>query len=667
MARSRPTDGFAGILARVPRVACAAAVLAAGFLASSHAASETTSPAPQEARGASDVHRSVERVVAFADVHGAHEELVALLQSVGVVDAELRWSAGTTHVVSLGDLLDRGADSRRVMDLLMRLQRESREAGGALHVVLGNHEAMNVLGDLRYVADGEFAAYAADEDPAERAARRAEFLGRNPGATTADFEKAFPPGYFGHRRLLGPDGPYGRWLLSLPAAVVAGDAAFMHGGPSVLLHGRSIDRLNRDYAAALAEYLSALDTLEQAGLVRFEDDFGKRADAAVARLATVADGAERSRLTAAVERLRVADDHPLLGPAGPNWYRGAALCNECAEADVLRPWLSQVGVQRLVVGHTVARNNLVASRFDGALVKLDAGMNRAVYKGRPAALLLERGAPPRVAYALPTVAPAPVPSEAVHVSSESLDEATVADVLARGTIAVTAACAPGISTVNVTHEGRTVTAVFEAAPRAVVERELAAWRLDRVLGLGLVPATVARSHDGREGVLQGRPEQWASERDRQHARNGVRAGLSCQSVTVPERAEPARRPLEAQGRPPRLPGGGPCDAKAQYQLAYAFDALIGNDRRTPDQYVYDVESSALLLTGHGAAFDTTVRLPEALEAVLGATGAEMQSRLRRLDATNVADALGAAGGKREAEALLERRDRILELARKGGR
>jgi len=42
---------------------------------------------------------------------------------------------------------------------------------------------------------------------------------------------------------------------------------------------------------------------------------------------------------------------------------------------VLRPFLAQAGARRLVVGHTVARNATVVSRFDGALVKLDAGMN----------------------------------------------------------------------------------------------------------------------------------------------------------------------------------------------------------------------------------------------------------------------------------------------------
>ena len=108
------------------------------------------SPCARGAVAAQQVEwKNVERVVAFADVHGAYSELTALLQSQGVVDADLHWKAGRTHLVSLGDLLDRGDDSRKVMDLLMRLQSEAAAAGGRVHVVVGNHEAMNVLGDLR--------------------------------------------------------------------------------------------------------------------------------------------------------------------------------------------------------------------------------------------------------------------------------------------------------------------------------------------------------------------------------------------------------------------------------------------------------------------------------------------------------------------------------------
>ena len=116
---------------------------------------------PREARAQSVPLQlnGIDRVVVFADVHGAYNELIALLRETGMLDARDHWAAGHTHLVSLGDLLDRGADSRKVMDLLMRLQGEAQAAGGQLHVVLGNHEAMNMLGDLRYVEASEYASY----------------------------------------------------------------------------------------------------------------------------------------------------------------------------------------------------------------------------------------------------------------------------------------------------------------------------------------------------------------------------------------------------------------------------------------------------------------------------------------------------------------------------
>ena len=84
------------------------------------------------------------RVVAFADVHGAYDDWVALLQQVGVVDAQLNWAAGNTHLVSLGDLIDRGPGSRDVVELLKKLDAQAGAQGGAVHLVLGNHEVMTM-------------------------------------------------------------------------------------------------------------------------------------------------------------------------------------------------------------------------------------------------------------------------------------------------------------------------------------------------------------------------------------------------------------------------------------------------------------------------------------------------------------------------------------------
>jgi len=69
------------------------------------------------------------RVVAFGDVHGAYQDWTALLRELGVVDADLNWSGGKTHLVSLGDLIDRGPGSRKVVELLMKLDQQAEQAG----------------------------------------------------------------------------------------------------------------------------------------------------------------------------------------------------------------------------------------------------------------------------------------------------------------------------------------------------------------------------------------------------------------------------------------------------------------------------------------------------------------------------------------------------------
>jgi hypothetical protein len=129
------------------------------------------------------------------------------------------------------------------------------------------------------------------------------------------------------------------------------------------------------------------------------------------------------------------------------------------------------------------------------------------------------------------------------------------------------------------------------------------------------------------------------------------------------RDSPARRAPSADGRPPRWPAGGWCDANAQYQLAYAFDALIGNRGRTLDRYLYDADAWTLFLSGHAQAFPDSAKLLEAVENQLPATGNEMQRRLRQLDSATVKAELGDLLDKREISAMMQRRDRVLDLAR----
>jgi predicted MPP superfamily phosphohydrolase len=123
---------------------------------------------------------NVDRIVALSDIHGAYDALVTTLQEAGVIDDKLDWSGADTHLVITGDLLDRGPDSRQVVDLIMRLEKQAPQAGGRVHQLLGNHEVMNLNGDVRYVSEAEFAAFADDESPQEREYWYRQFRSNHP-------------------------------------------------------------------------------------------------------------------------------------------------------------------------------------------------------------------------------------------------------------------------------------------------------------------------------------------------------------------------------------------------------------------------------------------------------------------------------------------------------
>ena len=108
--------------------------------------------------------QGVDRVVVLGDVHGSYDKMMSLLFGTGVVDATGTWTGGDDHLVFVGDITDRGPDDRQVMDLLMQLQPEAQAAGGRVHVLLGNHEVMNMVGDLRYVDPKGFADFAKEEE-----------------------------------------------------------------------------------------------------------------------------------------------------------------------------------------------------------------------------------------------------------------------------------------------------------------------------------------------------------------------------------------------------------------------------------------------------------------------------------------------------------------------
>ena len=113
------------------------------------------------------------RIVALGDLHGGIDSLQTMLEGTGITDSHHQWTSSDACLVIVGDMVDRGDRSRELLDYLMSLERQAPEQ---VHVVLGNHEVMNLVGDLRYVTPGEFAAYADLETKKQRRAGYKIFL-----------------------------------------------------------------------------------------------------------------------------------------------------------------------------------------------------------------------------------------------------------------------------------------------------------------------------------------------------------------------------------------------------------------------------------------------------------------------------------------------------------
>jgi len=156
------------------------------------------------------------RLVAIGDLHGDLEAAKKALRLARAIDASDTWIGGKLVVVQTGDVLDRGDADRDVLDFLGDLKEAAERAGGAVILLSGNHEFMNVARDFRYVTPGGFTAFV-------------DANGR--GA-------AFQPG-----------GPYAQKLAQRPFMARVGDTLFVHGGilPKHVRYG--LDRMHDEAKA----------------------------------------------------------------------------------------------------------------------------------------------------------------------------------------------------------------------------------------------------------------------------------------------------------------------------------------------------------------------------------------------------------------------------------
>jgi len=294
-----------------------------------------------------DVWRNVERVVAIGDIHGDYEQYLTILKDNDLIDSQLNWTGGKTHLVQLGDLPDRGPDSLKVMRHMKKLHKQARKKKGYVHALLGNHEVMNVDGDLRYVHPGEYTiltnrksaklqqdyisrviAYLDNKDP------EALVLGE---ARRPALEETYPLGYVEHRRLWAPKGEFFEWLKGHNTVIKINRTLFVHGGLSPHQEPLALKAINN----RVRKYL----------------------------------------------KTQVED--PIVDNDGPLWYRGLAQNTAEVELEPLKAMLAHYDADTIVIAHTPTESQILP-RLGRRVIQADVGLSRA-YSGGRASLVIEGG------------------------------------------------------------------------------------------------------------------------------------------------------------------------------------------------------------------------------------------------------------------------------------
>ncbi|MGI9224287.1 MAG: metallophosphoesterase [Woeseiaceae bacterium] len=572
----------------------------------------------------------VERIVAVADIHGAYEPMVATLRNAGVIDDERNWSGGESHLVIVGDILDRGSDSRDAMDLLMQLEGQADEAGGMVHVLIGNHEAMNLVGDLRYVAKDEFAAFAAEESAEERerwlqhfAAMRSE-AGEVSDALRSEFDERYPTGFFGHRREFAADGRYGSWLLTKPVIVVINGTAFVHGGLSPMVADIGLNGVNQRLVGEMAEYVRSLETLHEAGALSPMDSFYAHPRILNGFMPPVDSD---QALIDTVTRVRKLNESDLHASDGPLWYRGNVACCRVIEEGRLQAALVAIDAKRVVIGHTPTPGRRVLERLDGRIIEIDTGMLNERYGGSGNALVIEGDRVSVVNQSSGEVlTPQPHQRQVGMRPGGFLSADATAVLLATGDVSNEREDALGRTIVTVSDGKRQLNAVFDRRAGREFYPELAAYRLDRLLELDMVPVTVRRDLGRREGTLQFFPPKLLNEAQRSESGRG---------------------------------GSANCPLPEQWSAMYVFDTLIYNEGRALERMQYDASAWQLILVGHERAFGQSKKRPRHLESVDLDIGLGWKNALTALTDEVIEREFADAMDKRRRSALAARRDALL--------
>ncbi|XP_076923990.1 shewanella-like protein phosphatase 2 [Bidens hawaiensis] len=341
-------------------------------------------PPPDPSPDPQAFHTNPNRLIAIGDLHGDLLKSKQSLRLAGLIDDNDSWSGGSSTLVQVGDVLDRGGQELKILYFLEKLKRQAVKSGGNVITMNGNHEIMNVDGDFRYVTPSgleEFKKWAYWFCVGNSIKSLCDGLEK-----PKDLYDGIPLSFHGVKRehvagfrsriaALRPKGPIAsRFLSKNLTVVVVGESVFVHGGilPIHVVYG--LERINQE----VRDWISGLKERVTSSLVRGRNS---------------------------LVWLRIYSNE---------------LIKDC-DCSTLEHVLSTIpGARRMIMGHTIQERG-INGVCDNKALRIDVGMSNGCINGLPEVLEISQESGVRILTTnpfsvyqtvdVPVTNPVPVPKQ----------------------------------------------------------------------------------------------------------------------------------------------------------------------------------------------------------------------------------------------------------------
>ncbi len=542
------------------------------------------------------------KIIVFGTVNGRLAALKTALERIGVINQNGAWQGGKARLVSLGNLFAKQSINSKVnqplLEFAKELQAEAEEAGGSFHLVLGKHEVYMMV------------------------------------------EGLYTSRTMGDNRL----SELGDWLFQQSFIHKHGQELFTHLGLSktsdladLALYNQQMKESIIDYADNWASY--------------YRNNRGQSKEQIEALLPAMLTSFDAAK--PAADKLLKQSRYLALKRTSPVNYAGSQFCHPYFEKDRLGEKLNQTESERIWI--TSADNSLKnRSRFSGRVQILSA-FNGLTNNPELAFNSLAENDPPIAFASIASdgsvdyfdaisgeILTPKVPNYREWKRPYGMSDQAIESFLKSAKIVESSTTKEGKTKplkLLLEKDGKQLKAVFKYVNKSGktirkrfygggdrYQHEMAAYRLDRMLGIGLVPVTVEREIDGVKGSVQ----LWID--------NMVSALQLNEREVVYQ---------------------GVCNVTAQADLMNAFDFLIHNSDRNQTNIVFTKHDWQIWFIDHTRSFGTVLSKPIFQQGVELKPSTEFLKAVKSLSKGQLRK-LKPWLNKEQLAALWERRKRLLK-------